>query len=180
MFNYVKDVSSISHYIISKFCLNTEIAIDATLGNGYDTDFLSSIFKKVYSFDIQKEAIDKYACKNKKNVLLIQDSHEELNKYIKEKVNCVIYNLGFLPGGNKEITTKYNSTITSIKSALTLLDSGGFISIAIYTGHTEGKQEEYYIKSLVKNLPKNKFAVLLHTFINRDNNPPSLIIIEKK
>lgn len=41
MFKYVGDISKISHYIIDKFLENKNIAIDATLGNGYDTDFLS-------------------------------------------------------------------------------------------------------------------------------------------
>ena len=50
MFKYVGDISKISHYIIDKFLENKNIAIDATLGNGYDTDFLSKKFTKVYSF----------------------------------------------------------------------------------------------------------------------------------
>ena len=48
MFKYVSEVSKISHYIINTFVDKKEIAVDATLGNGYDTDFLSENFKKLY------------------------------------------------------------------------------------------------------------------------------------
>ena len=64
MFKYVGNISDLSHYIIKNFVFNKEVAIDGTLGNGYDSDFLSENFKKVYSFDIQEEACIKYREKN--------------------------------------------------------------------------------------------------------------------
>ena len=60
MFKYVGDISTIYQNIINDFIEKKLIAIDATLGNGYDTDFLSKIFNKVYAFDVQKEAILNY------------------------------------------------------------------------------------------------------------------------
>ena len=44
MFKYVSDVSNIYHNIITSFIENKNIAIDATLGNGHDCDFLSELF----------------------------------------------------------------------------------------------------------------------------------------
>lgn len=41
MFKYVSDISMIFHYIIKEFLENKNSAIDATLGNGHDTDFLN-------------------------------------------------------------------------------------------------------------------------------------------
>ena len=64
MFKYVGNISDLSHHIIKDFVSNKEIAIDATLGNGYDSDFLSEIFTKVYSFDIQEDACNRYKSKN--------------------------------------------------------------------------------------------------------------------
>ncbi|WP_242835124.1 hypothetical protein [Clostridium sartagoforme] len=57
MYKYVGNISDLSHHIIESFITNKRIAIDATLGNGHDTDFLSNIFQYVYSFDIQKQAM---------------------------------------------------------------------------------------------------------------------------
>jgi Putative rRNA methylase. len=180
MFRYVSDVSELSHYIIKNFSYKFDSAIDATLGNGYDTDFLSGIFSKVYSFDIQRCAIDTYKTKNITNVILVNDSHEDFCKYIDEKVDCIMYNLGFLPGGDKNITTKCESTLRSLESSLNIIDKGGLITIALYRGHEEGKKEEKAVINFVQNLPKEKYGVMLHSFINRNNAAPFLIIIEKK
>ena len=74
MFKYVSDVSLLSHNIIKEYITTKDIAVDATLGNGYDCDFLSNNFKKVYAFEIQKSACDKYVDKNN-NVTIINESH---------------------------------------------------------------------------------------------------------
>lgn len=180
MYRYVTDVSKLSHYIVKNFCINFNVAVDATLGNGYDSDFLSKNFAKVYAFDIQKCAVDKYTEKNINNVYLINDSHENFSKYINEKVDCIMYNLGFLPGGDKKVTTRWESTLKSLEDALNIIDKGAIVSIALYRGHEEGKKEEEVVINYVEKLPKNKYGVMIHSFANRDNNPPILIIIEKK
>ena len=103
MFNYTADISVLSHNIIRDNIKNFDIAIDATLGNGKDTDFLSKYFKKVYSFEIQHIAIENYKNKEMQNVNLIEESHEFIDNTIKSSVDCIIYNLGYLPGGDKNI-----------------------------------------------------------------------------
>lgn len=180
MFKYVGDISNISHYIVSEFLENKNIAIDATLGNGYDTDFLSKKFIKVYSFEIQEEACIKYSEKKAENVTIINDSHHLLKKYVTEQVDCIMYNLGFLPGGDKEITTKSDTSLKSISEGLELLNNGGYMTICLYKGHTEGKEEENVIIPYLKKLPKSKFGVMYHEFLNRSEEAPVLIVVEKK
>ncbi|WP_040211812.1 tRNA (mnm(5)s(2)U34)-methyltransferase [Clostridium polynesiense] len=182
MFNYVGDISELSHHIIRNFCMNKNYAVDATLGNGYDTVFLYSLFKKITAFDIQQEAIESFKSNygNNDTVDLICDSHSNIDKYIKEKADCIMYNLGYWPGGNKDITTMAYSTLESLKKALILLNSGGIISIAMYVGHNEGEKEEAFIMDFVENLPKNIYGVMLHKYLNRSKISPRLIIIEKK
>ena len=179
MFKYVGDISKIAHYVIEDFLDNKEIAVDATLGNGHDTDFLCERFNKVYAFDIQECACKNYKERNQKNVFLINDSHEKLDEYVSENIDCIIYNLGFLPGGNKEITTKHETSLNSIKKGLELLNDGGIAAICIYRGHAEGKIEEKYILEYVEGLPKSKYGVMYHSFMNRSNDAPLLVIIEK-
>lgn len=177
MYKYVGDISNIAHNIIKNNCLEHDIAIDATLGNGYDTDFLSSLFNKVFCFEIQKTAIDNYSKRKKENVIIISDSHEFILDYVDFNADCIMFNLGYLPGGDKNITTKAVTTIKSIKQALTILKPGGIISISIYVGHDEGEKEKDKILEFANNLPKNEYGAMLHTFINR--NAPMLLIIEK-
>lgn len=179
MFRYVSDISELSHDIISRYLDKKNVAIDATLGNGYDCDFLSSNFKKVYAFDIQKEACENYSIKND-NVVVINDSHHKFEDYIKEQVDCIIYNLGYLPGGEKTITTKSNTSLISIQKGLELLASGGMMTIAIYRGHDEGKIEENCIIGYLKTLNKKHYGVMIHEYLNRASTAPLLVVIEKK
>lgn len=181
MFKYVGDISKISHYIIDQFLENKNIAIDATLGNGHDTDFLSKKFTKVYSFEIQEEACRNYSERKNKNVIVINNSHHLLKRYItEESVDCIMYNLGFLPGGNKEITTMSETSLSSIIEGLKLLNHGGLMTICLYRGHDEGKEEGNVIIPYLKELPKSKFGVMYHEFLNRSDDAPILIVIERK
>lgn len=180
MFKYVGDLSNIAQNVINTYIEDKAIAIDATLGNGHDTDFLSKEFQKVYSFDIQEIAVENYKKKKRENVVLINDSHHKLREYVREDVDCVMYNLGFLPGGDKTITTTWETTLKSIEVALDMIKSGGIITIGIYIGHNEGENEGNKVLQFLENLPKNKYGVLLHKFINRSKSAPMLAIIEKK
>lgn len=180
MFTYTADFSSLTHYIINTYVKEKKVAIDGTLGNGFDTDFLANNFETVYAFDIQKIACDKYNEKKQENVIVINDSHHKFLEYINTKVNCIVYNLGFLPGGDKSITTNYDSSIESIKIGLDILESSGLMLIASYRGHEEGMNEYVYISEYLSKLSKNRYAVMKHEIINRSNKSPVLFVIEKK
>ena len=179
MYSYVGDLCSIYHFIIKNYIHDKKVAVDATLGNGHDTDFLSENFDKVYAFDIQKSAVDNYKANNKENVILINDSHSKFSDYISEAVQCIVYNLGFLPGGDKSITTSASTSLDSIRMGLEMLNPGGYMFIACYVGHDEGKREYSCINDFLNNLPTKKYGVMEQCYINRHNNPPKLFIIEK-
>ncbi|MDY4948374.1 MAG: class I SAM-dependent methyltransferase [Clostridium cadaveris] len=182
MFRYVGDVSNLSHNIIKNYGIKFNVALDGTLGNGNDTKFLENLFKKTYSFDIQKECIDKYEKENPCNkVILINDSHEKVKEYIaSEKIDAAMFNLGFLPGGNKSITTEGSSSLKAIKDSLELLIEGGIMTIACYIGHEKGKEEYEIIKDYLCSIDKFKFGVMEHSFLNRSQVAPRLIVVEKK
>ena len=180
MFLYTSDFSSLTHYIIEHFVKNKNIAIDATLGNGYDTNFLSEKFKNVIAFDIRKEACEKYLEHKNSNVTIINDSHNKFKEYINSKVDCIVYNLGFLPGGDKSITTIHTTSLESIKAGLDILSNGALMLITVYRGHEEGKIEYLHIGDYLINLPKDKYAVMKHEIVNRSENSPMLFVVEKK
>ena len=110
------------------------ICADFTMGNGHDTLFLAKSvgeFGTIYSFDIQDQALSNTKKlleeNNINNVTLIKDSHSNLKKYIKTKIDVGMFNLGFLPGGNKNITTNHETTIEAIISAIDILNPNGAI-----------------------------------------------------
>ncbi len=175
------------HDILSLVVKEGDKVIDATCGNGNDTLFLAKLVGeegKVFAFDIQQQAINITTTKLKENNLynrvnLILESHELIDDIISEPIKVAIFNLGYLPKGDKKIVTKAESTIKGILGALKLLVPNGLIVITVYTGHdngVEGKEIEFFLQ----NLEQKKYTVLKNQFINQKNDPPYVLIIEKK
>lgn len=160
--------------------------LDLTCGNGNDTVFLSNLAGpsgSVTAFDIQNAAIvkTKQELVEKSiynNYILIKDSHEFVEKYINSKIDAAVFNLGYLPNFDKEISTKPETTIKSISSLLPYLKVSGRIYVAAYIGHDKGYEFSKVFDYLNK-LNKKDFNVLNIKLINKDNTPPQLFIIEK-
>lgn len=161
--------------------------IDATCGNGNDTLFLASLVTDhslLYALDIQQTAIE-----TTKNLLL---THPKVNqiRFINQchssfpgeipsaSVQLIVYNLGYLPKGDKKITTKKESTLESLKKAEILIQPGGAISITCYPGHEEGKHEEEAILQWCSQLPPTEWSCCFHRWLNRKDSP-SLLLIQK-
>lgn len=170
-----------AHKLITEKVSKNDITLDLTAGKGNDSLFLAKVSKFVYSFDIQLKAINesKALTKDYKNIKFIHDSHEYINIYVKEKVKGAIFNLGYLPGGDKNITTKKTSTIKAIDEVLKLLLVEGRCVIVLYPGHEPGKLEADAVEDYVKKLPQKQFEVLKYQFINQINSPPYLLAIER-
>ena len=159
-----------------------DIAVDATLGRGNDSLFLSSIAKEVYAFDIQDEAInyskDLFLSNKINNVTIIKDSHENMANYI-SSCDIVMFNLGYLPKGDKTITTIPNTSLKAIQEAIRLLNVKGIISIIFYPGCPSGLEEVNLITEYLKELDQKKYDVIEYNFINQINNPPFCVLIER-
>lgn len=185
---YLTKVTDINKLYLEDVINNGDIVVDATMGNGYDTKYLAEKVGEsgfVYSFDIQEEAIKSTKKRLEKENLqsrveLILDGHENMEKYIQKEVTCVVFNLGYLPRAKHQIITQPETTIKAIESSLKLLKPHGIVSIAIYTGHPGGIEEKNSIYEFIKNLDQNEFNVLECGFVNQKNNPPQLVLIEKK
>lgn len=138
--------------------LEKHIAIDATCGNGHDTKFICELgFQNVYAFDIQEEALEqtRLITQHYNNVHLIADGHETMQDHIQEKVQLIMFNLGYLPNGNKHITTLENTTVVALSQALNLLDENGLLSVICYPGHETGKAETIKVKEFMTSLSLN-------------------------
>lgn len=166
-------------HFLWKYHLQKEArVVDATVGNGKDTLFLSSLLGekgKIYGFDIQEKAV--LTTKNllqeqgvKKDVVLFQQSHENFS-IITEDIDLFIYNLGYLPGSDKSITTKGKTTVTSLLSAINKLKKGGAISLLCYVGHEEGKKEYEAVSSFVTTLDSNQWEVSKHQWLYKEDTP---------
>lgn len=182
-FKFVSSVSFLLRYFVeSNFKNKGKIAIDATVGNGNDALFLSNYFEEVIGLDIQEKAIEAskelLLSENVKNVRLHLLSNEFIDS-LNVKPDLIVYNLGYLPGADKAISTSCESTIKSLQKSIELIEEG-YIVISLYPGHREGFIEKEHVMNFVKSLPTKNFGVLHMDFINRKNSPPTTIIIEKR
>ena len=106
------------HRVLDEYIKEGDCCIDATMGKGGDTYYLCSKTGesgKVYAFDVQADALSQTReklDKHKMNAELILDGHEHMKEYVKEtEVSCIMFNLGYLPGGAHHLATKTNTTI---------------------------------------------------------------------
>lgn len=174
---------------------NGDIAIDATCGNGYDTLALAQlIFDKteqkngqLIALDRQKAAIDATHARLKsvlpedfmQHIYLLEQCHSSFpNHLAPESVALIVYNLGYLPGGNKSLTTERSTTLQSLQAALPLIKPQGSISITCYPGHEEGLHEENAVKEFAAALDPRDWSSCHHSWLNR-KKAPSLLIIQK-
>jgi len=140
-------INAIAHSWMEEVIGPNSIVVDATTGNGKDTRFLASKCKKVYAFDIQKQAIENSMNYNKDltNISYVCDSHENLNNYVTEKVDLIVFNLGYLPSGNHEIITHATSTKKALCNSMEILKSEGSLIITSYIGHPGGLEEYHEV-----------------------------------
>lgn len=186
----MNSIINFSHELLSRTVQKGDLAIDGTAGNGHDTLFLADLVGqdgKVLSFDIQSEALARTKSLLEKNnslqqVDLIHDSHAQADHYLpqNEKIKAAIFNLGYLPNGDKTIVTQAKSTLQAVKLILDQLSTGGLLILVVYRGHPGGQEESKAVWNFSKKLDQAKFNVLHYEFINQVNLPPYLIAIEKR
>ncbi len=188
----LKRILPFSKSLLSSVLNEGDIAIDATIGNGHDTVFLAKLIGStghVYGFDIQADAIKQTKANILKHdvqdrVTIFQKSHADCHEAIPAslhgKINAAVFNLGYLPGGDKSIVTTSDSTIVAIEKIFDMLQSGGLIVLVIYHGHDEGKRERDALLAFAESIDQATANVLRYQFINQKNNPPFIIAMEKR
>ncbi|MBO5354530.1 MAG: class I SAM-dependent methyltransferase [Clostridia bacterium] len=164
-----------------------DVAVDFTMGNGHDTAFLSKTVGKdghVYAFDVQEmalastaENLEKMGCEH--NYTLILDSHHNVKKYVQGPIKAGMFNLGYLPGSDKKVTTMRKTTMPAIEAAVELLDHGGVLLVAVYPGHAEGDAEGKMVLDYFSTLDRHVICCTLIRILNSPTSP-FFIVVEKK
>lgn len=177
-----------------KACLTSgETAIDATCGNGHDSLILAKTALtehsgSLYLCDLQQTAVDKSKALLQANLSQKEFERVQFNlgchsvfpsELAPGSVKLIVYNLGYLPGGDKEITTSCSSTLLSLEKALQLVVPQGMISIMCYPGHLEGAKEEALILERVSQLSTFAWSCCHHRWVN-GKKAPSLLLLQKK
>ncbi len=145
-----KNINEIVHQWLSEICDKSTVAIDATAGNGHDTVFLAELCKSVIAFDISTQAIGntKKRCEGYDNVILMHQNHDQMINYVR-KADLAVFNLGYLPKGDKTIVTLKETTLRALNQAK-LIIGNGYICVTCYTGHPGGKEEHAAVVDWLK------------------------------
>lgn len=181
-----ENVLEITHYFAEKAIFCGDSVIDATMGNGHDTLFLSRLVGdngKVFAFDIQRQAVESTKKLLEKegvqNAQLILDGHQNMKNYVSEPVSAVMFNLGYLPGGDHSLGTVAETTIPALESAMELIKPHGIVTVGVYYGGDSGFDEKNAVMEFFEKIDFKKFTVLTLDYKNRPNCPPISVIIEK-
>ena len=158
---------------------------DFTMGNGHDTLYFARYLTEghVYAFDVQQAAVEstRQLLESEggfSNVTLIHDSHSNLDQYIPGQIDAGIFNLGYLPGSDKSVTTQCDTTLEALDKAVSRLKTGGAIVVVIYPGHKEGAREARLVEKFCAGLDKHVYNTYKYGLLNK-SNPPYLVVAEK-
>ena len=147
-----------AHREVENVVKTGDLVVDATAGNGHDTLFLANLVGsegKVVAFDVQQAAIESTRRRLEEagvaeRVELCHESHGKiLERCGRGEAVAVMFNLGYLPGGDHEVITEVGETLKAVVQALFVLKPGGVMTIVCYTGHPGGREES---SAVVENL----------------------------
>ena len=176
------------HESLKNFVNLGDIVIDATVGNGHDALFLAQLVGPtghVYAFDIQQEALDATAALLGSHGILhyttIRRDHAELATAIppqhRGRIAAVVFNLGWLPGGNRNITTAPGTTFAALHAARSVLRIEGIITVVIYRMHLDGPLEAEAVLETVIGWSRQGDAVFIGPA--NDQSMPQLVTAVK-
>lgn len=177
---------ALAHLYWKQLLSPADWVIDATCGSGFDCLYLTTLVPqgKIIALDVQELAIQKSSLlirdkQPQANVDFFLQSHETFPSIgYSHPIRLIVYNLGYLPSGDRSIVTQAASSLKSIQEASHLLCPGGALSVMCYPGHEEGKSEEAALASYFSSLPTHLWHVCHHKWPQRPHTP-SLFLAQK-
>ncbi|CAN0901922.1 Putative rRNA methylase YtqB, partial [Linum grandiflorum] len=172
-----------------------DTVIDATCGNGHDTLAMVKMVAdesgrgRVYGLDIQKDALENSSSlldecltpKERELVKLFGVCHSRMEGIVPENspVRLVAFNLGYLPGGDKNIVTVPETTRLALDAAKRILIPGGLISLVVYIGHPGGREELEAVEGFASGLSVNDWSCCKFQMLNRPLAPLLVFLFRK-
>lgn len=204
MSNLIRSTTRLALHIIRSYIPEPPAAkpcmvIDATCGNGHDTLALARMLwssgtdsteHHLLAFDVQQTAIEATRSILSENgfeplledgrIQLIQDGHEHMAGHCNSQADVIVFNLGYLPGGDKQLTTIPGTTLDAVKAGLAILARDGLICITMYSGHPAGAQEKAELLRFAEALDSSTFHTSYISMPNQPAAPPEILLITRK
>lgn len=163
--------------------------IDATCGNGHDTEFLCRLAGpsgRVLALDIQQQAVDATNARLAQAGLdgigrAVRQDHARLGEVAApNSADCVVFNFGWLPGAAHNVHSTAEGSIPALQAALTALKPGGILAAVLYSGQVIGSGEKEAALAFFRALPLTRYTVLVCEFANWADTAPLPCFIIKK
>jgi Putative rRNA methylase len=183
-----------SHVLLAPRLRAGDIVVDATAGNGHDSLFLAKAVLPrghVFVFDLQAAAIestrqrlDDSGFSSDQGLTLIHAGHEEMSARIPAefhgRIKVIMFNLGFLPGGDKNVITRTGTTMSALAQATALIAEDGILTVVAYPGHEGGDEEGSAIEAWMQTLSSTEFEVQKLAFLNFRATTPFVMWLRKR
>lgn len=162
-----------------------DLVIDATAGNGHDTVFLAGCVGekgRVIAYDIQEAAIRSASERVEdagfsSRVGFHQRSHATMANHAPHgSVAAVMFNLGYLPGEDHQLTTESVETIAALEAAALVLKPGGIMTVVCYPGHDAGVGESAAAEAWMTARSANGWRVAKYAMLGTMRPAPFLLV----
>lgn len=185
-------MTALAQQMIAEIIRPGDLAIDATVGNGLDTFFLADQVGPgghVVGFDIQEIAHHRTSvilgeAGLLSRVKLVHTGHEHLIEHLPPaghgQVKAIMFNLGYLPRGDKNIITVPQTTIPALDAAAHCLCPGGRMSVLIYPGHAGGAEEASAVEQWAQSLNRVDFDLELIASPRHTTTSPRLLVLTRR
>lgn len=189
---FISHTVSFVKAVMSQVVKEGDAVVDATVGNGIDTLFLSrqvGAGGQVHGFDIQQSALESARQRLAEqhapdNVTLHLAGHERMAEVLPEevlgRVGAVMFNFGYLPGGDETLITRPETSCAAIDAALTVMRRGGVASMVLYTGHPGGAEEAEAIDTHCAAIPMDRARVMQCRMTNHPGAQTRVLLVEKR
>lgn len=181
----------LSRSILRQALRNGDPAVDATLGNGRDAALLAELVGprgRVFCFDIQELAIRRAAARLaqaglSERVELFHAGHETLAERLPKaclgRVRAATFNLGFLPGSDRAVITRPETTLAALEALAPFMAEGGVISVAVYAGHPGGEAEQRAVEAWCAALEPERWFAARYGQVNKRSHGETLFLLER-
>ncbi len=190
-----------SHELLAEVVSPGDLAVDLTAGCGQDTLALWRMVGEqgqVVAFDVQQDALmqtqqrlsasgatvrmvdrGNQPLTEQPGVDLLHCCHSRYADILVNTPTAIIANLGYLPGGNRQIITRSVTTLEAFHQALASLAVGGRMAVVVYPGHAGGGEEAICVERFFSALDNSNYDVLQVQLPNRIQ-APGLLVAEKR
>lgn len=177
------------HEFLERHVREGALCIDATAGRGRDTAFLCRLVGetgRVLALDLQPQAVEETRALLEREGLqaigqVLLEDHTRIGTHAAPgTVDAIVFNLGWLPGGDHAIRTGPDTTLPALEQSLELLKPGGVLSLCLYYGGVSGYEERDAVLGWLETVDPGRYTVLVSRFVNRTGDPPIPVFIRRE